>query len=308
MCFSHRSDEFQELYKEVSERLCHLTGYKNVVFTQGSASSAIETVLSSVLHEDSRLLILVNGEFANRAHKMASFYTKNIEIVQDVPALCRELSAAKYDFCFAVQFETSLSIFNELTEAAALCQAQNCHLLSDVVSAFPYYEPPKSKILLATSSKQLRGLPAMGLIFFDDLSDLCLLERSNYLNLKKYVDYSNKNQTPHTSLIPQFDSLNNALKELDVAKLRRSVTENAKTLIKGLQSHVLNEQICPVVTFKVSDAHTIVEHLRKAGISIYHNMFYMNYYVQVGCFNYDSPANYEELNDLLAAMDPVVWA
>jgi aspartate aminotransferase-like enzyme len=307
LLFSHRSSEFEQLFAETRQRLLNLAGYQNVVFTQGSASSAIETVLSSILVSDSKLLILVNGEFARRAAKMASFYTRHVKEVNSLESLLSALENQSFDYCFVVQFETSLSIFNELKKIEALCLLRNVHLIADVVSAFPYYEPPRAKFLITSSSKQLRGLPAMGLIFYDQISDLTMVERSNYLNLAKYIDYANKNQTPHTSLIPQFDSLNQALAGLNLKALRANISRNALTLTEGLEDHVVNERVCPVVTLKVRDADSIVEKLRLEGISVYHNRYYMDYFIQIGCFNYESQEVYTDLNQLLRSIGSTMW-
>jgi aspartate aminotransferase-like enzyme len=300
--YSHRSGEFQVLYKEVSAKLCDLAGYKHVVLTQGSASSAVETVLSSVLTAESKILVLVNGEFGRRAAAMAAFYTQSVSQVATLAELLDKLEVENFDFCFVVQFETSLSIFNDLAAVQTVCVTKNVHLIADAVSAFPFYEPPKAKFLITSSSKQLRGLPALGVIFFDDITDLNLVERSNYLNLKRYIDYSLKNQTPHTSLMPQFDSLNQELTKLNVVELRKQIRSNALMLTSALENLVLNEPICPVVTLKIENAEVVVEKLRQAGISVYHNLFYMNYYIQVGCFNYDDSSVYAELGQLIASL------
>jgi len=299
LSYSHRSDEFKFLYSEVSARLLQISGYRSVVMTQGSASSAIETVLSSVLKRDSRILILVNGEFGKRAARMASYCTRLVTRVGDFDSLIASLRATKYDFCFVVQFETSLSIFNRLGEVSELCKENGVHLIVDAVSAFPYYETPNAKFVISTSSKQLKGLPALGLIFFNDVSDLDLVERSDYLNLKKVIEYSRKGQTQHTALIPQIDSLNKSLSDLVVDDLRRSITRNAQILVEGLEEKTINERVCPVVTFDARDPERVVRSLRARGISLYHNPFYAKQYIQVGCFNYDAGEEYGELNHLL---------
>lgn len=299
LLFSHRSNEFRKLYADTSTHLLKISGYTNVVMTQGSASSALETVLSSVLKSNSRLLMLVNGEFARRALQMATFCTDAIVQVADRQSLLQMLETDQFDFCFVVQFETSLSIHNDLKEIEEICLRKHVHLIVDAVSAFPYYAPPQAKFLLSTSSKQLGGLPAMGLVFYNDLDQIKLVERSDYLNLRKYITYSDSDQTPHTALIPQIDSLNNALQHLNVEQLRTNICRNALALTEGLDSAVVNERVAPVVTLRVRKPAELVNSLRGAGISLYYNQFYMNEYIQVGCFNYPDAAPYLELNECL---------
>ncbi len=308
LTYSHRSPEFESLYGEVRSRLLSMSGFRNVVFTQGSASSAVETVFCSVLQPSSRLLMLVNGEFGRRAAHVAGLYTNCVTEVTSIESLLNKLKTQDFDFCYVVQFETSLSVYNELHEVETLCQLRQVNLIVDAVSAYPFYALPRARFAITSSSKQLRGLPAMGLIFYDSVEDLQLLERASYLNLKKYIEYGFKNQTPHTSLIPQFESLSQSLSTFDIESHRRSVCDNALALTHGLMDYVVNEPICPVVTFAVKDVEAIVQALSAEGICAYFNQFYMSAFIQIGCFNYDSTDAYVALNRSLFALKHLLRA
>ena len=280
--FSHRSDEFRAVYQKTSLLLSELSGYKNVIFTQGSASSAIETVLSSTLSEDTFVAVVVNGEFGKRAAKTAAYYSKNVKVYDDLSKIGDE------EVCFVVQFETSNSHYNDLTKFKF-----SGKLIVDAVSAFPYYPIPQADFLITSSSKQLQGLPAMGIVFYNDLPKL--IQRSDYLNLSKYVEYGQRQETPHTSLMPQFFSLYESLKSFDLKSFRDMVRLNSVALTKGLEKFIVNEKETPVVTLRLN----VKEELAKRGFFVYKNESYMEDCIQVSCFNYNDVSVYDSLNRIL---------
>jgi aspartate aminotransferase-like enzyme len=144
----------------------------------------------------------------------------------------------------------------------------------------------------------------MGLIFYDSIDDLDLLNRSDYLSLQKYQAYATNHQTPHTSLIPQFYSLFLALENMNLPTYRNQIIENSLALTEGLADLVLNEHICPVVTLSVKDTETFLSKLSRQNISLYQNPAYENSHIQVGCFNYDSTENYARLNRIIHSFRP----
>jgi 2-aminoethylphosphonate-pyruvate transaminase len=308
--FSHRDTDFGVMYGEVVEKLLQLvydSHYNDVILTQGSASSAIETVLSSVLIPDSKILMLVNGSFGKRAKEMAQFNTANIIIAEDVNDCEDALETEKgITHFFAVQFETSVSKYNHICPLLSICKTQGIVSIVDSVSAFPYYGFTETypDFLITSASKQLGTIPAMGIIFYDKNKNIPLFEKSDYLNLKKYMEYSLKKQTPHTSLIPQFISLYNQLiaKFYDGTKIRQNrhkIIRNAIILTEGLADNVVNDAISPVVTIQVKNTAEVVRRLNTDGIKVYYNLFYMKDYIQVSTFNYDSIEPYLTLNKYL---------
>ena len=281
--FSHRSPEFRYVYQKTASLLLGLSGYQNVVFAQGSASSAIETVFSSTLKENTSIAVVVNGEFGRRAAKMASYYSKKVEVVDSLAKVKNQ------EFCFVVQFETSNSYYNSDLFNFKFAGK----LIVDAVSAFPYYSTPQADFVITSSSKQLSGLPAMGIIFYNDLPEL--IERSDYLNLAKYVEYGQKNETPHTALMPQFFSLYDYLSKLNVSFYRRRIYLNATVLTSGLNEYVVNNSKAPVITFNLNAK----EYLQKMGYCVYKNETYTKNGIQISCFNYEDEKVYHEINKLL---------
>lgn len=308
--FSHRDEEFSDLIVSVKEKLLDISHYYNdIIMTQGSASSAIETIFSSLFKKESKILVFANGAFGNRAIVMADFYSQRVDVTTTLNGTREALRKKDYDFFFSVQFETSLSLYNNLEELLFICKNKKIVTIVDAVSSFPYYELQKVDFLITSSAKQLGGLPVMGLIFYDKEKEYELQENSDYLSFKKYKQYSLKNQTPHTSLIPQILSLDKSLNEnikgnnIDGLFFKNSIFNNCQTLVQGLEDCVLNTAIAPVITFKVKDTEKVIEHLHSLGIKTYFNLFYMKDYIQVSTFNYtDNQEPYRELNEVLRGL------
>ena len=294
--FSHRDKDFFELYKSIESKLLSFSDYYNkVIFAQGSASSAIETVLGSVLKKDnSKILILNNGSFANRSLKVSEKYCYDISVVKTVEEALEALDNYHYTHFFAVQFETSLSIHNDLTKILERCKELYITSIIDSVSAFPYYKIPECDFLITSSAKQLGGMPVMGIIFFNSDKHYYLVDNNEYLNLKTYIEYSLKYQTPHTSLIPQFLSLNKELETFSVEKNKINIENNCNVFSNSF--NFVNERYCPVLTLKVKDTERVVKVLNEKGFKVYYNLFYMKDYIQIGMFNYNSTKPYKLLN------------
>ena len=307
--FSHRDKEFSDLMVEVKSLLLEMAPeYNDVILTQGSASSAIETVFSSLFGKKDKVLILANGAFGNRAASMADYYSNDVEVVNTEEGAMERLSEGDIKYFFAVQFETSLSLYNDLTDHIIFCKNNGVVSIIDAVSAFPFTKVGKPDFLITSSAKQLGGIPVMGVIFYDVNKEYELKETTDYLSFKKYKQYSLKNQTPHTSLIPQILSLKKSLEDLfstQIARInfRSAIIANSKDLTEGLEDCILNSPIAPVITFKVKDTKSVVQYLHSKGIKTYFNLFYMKDYIQVSTFNYlESEVPYRELNEVLRGL------
>jgi 2-aminoethylphosphonate-pyruvate transaminase len=70
-----RDREFLEIVRSIRRRLLELghvaRGDYEAVLMQGSGTSAVESVISSVLPRDGKLLVLINGAYGHRMAKIA---------------------------------------------------------------------------------------------------------------------------------------------------------------------------------------------------------------------------------------------
>lgn len=284
--FSHRSPEFKQLYKDTKRKLrerFNIPDKYNILFTQGSGTSAIETVLSCLVgfprwHS--------TGIFTERAIKIADSYMRPDYVGNRV-------------YHYYTQFETARSSYfcpdYRLDEDIAQVDPDGT-LVVDCVSGFGFYPlPDAANVIIASSSKILGGLPVMGIILYDTKAYARFDHRGDYLNILNYINHDKKNETPHTSLIPQLISLNKALNDIISPS---QIEENCRAL-HSERFEYIGEKVAPVISIKVSDPIEWVGKFRKYNAEIYFNPNYMKDYFQVSMFNYRDPIYYQFIREVL---------
>jgi aspartate aminotransferase-like enzyme len=269
--FSHRSKEFSRLVESVENKLrktFKLSKEWLIIFTQGSGSSAIETVIQS-LQGLMHIKVIENGTFGHRAKELVDKY--------------------KLD---NVLFETSKSLYDD-----NIYRGNNL-VIVDMVSALGYYPiPENADIVISSSSKILSGLPVMGIVFIKKKALKYFKKKKGYLDLKTYLDiYDSDKQTPNTPLLPQFISLDKAL---DNIITKKQIDKNCEALkIENKDMEVIGDK-CPVKTIKVKDINKVLNEFKKYNIEVYYNPKYMGNYFQISMFNYRDTKYYELIKDIL---------
>lgn len=309
--WSHRSPQFSKIFLDTKDMLEEMVGMR-VAIIQGSASAAIESVLEGLGLVPKRVLVLNNGAFAQRVVDRLNRQGFSVKEAKTVEEAIAELEGndspeayfhAVYAAVYAVQFETSNSIYNDLQGLSRICKTNELLFIVDAVSAFPFYCPPEADVLVLSSSKQLRGLPVLGIVAYRDEMELRFEKTGGYLCLKKAIEYGKSGQTPHTSLIPQVLSLWDSLKCKSWKPYVRRIKDNAKILTQGLEEMVIGEKVAPVITLEMRQVDIALQHLQKRGLDVYYNATYSGHRIQVSCFNYKEAAPYVQLNDALDELE-----
>lgn len=300
--YSHRSSDFVQLYLSTVAMLEDWTKRK-VVLIQGSASAAIESVLEGMGLAHKRVLVVNNGSFAQRVVDRLNRIGFSVDETETVAvAFNLLLDTTAYQAVYVVQFETSNSTLNQTDELGALCRTQNIPLIVDAVSAFPYYNfPGTADVTILSSSKQLRGLPVLGIVAYREELEEGFEKTNSYLDLSKAIEYGKKGQTPHTSLIPQVHSLWKSLIEKSWEPYVSNIGMNAMTVGEQLDDVLVGEKVAPVLTIQTKDANEVVRRLSRLGLDVYYNPAYSGNRIQVSCFNYGT-LPYDELNEALLGL------
>jgi aspartate aminotransferase-like enzyme len=294
--FHHRSDKFKSVYREKCNVIQNYlnTKYKTLL-VQGSGTSSIEAAINGLVRPHFVVLLLNNGTFSNRiAEILKNFdvYVINAATIEDAQDILKD---THIDIFISVLFETSVSKLNNIYDIVTYCNDKNILSIVDMVSALGYYEIPKASIICSSTSKILRGLPSLGLLLIDANILNLIQDNGFYLNLKRIISYSDNNETPHTSLIPQILSIkseNFFNKEL--------INKNCLEIIPG-KFELIGERFAPVLTLKYQSQESlkkVLSVLEQKEISIYYNSNYMSDVVQIGMFN-GKATEYSELNTLL---------
>ncbi|MBX2922216.1 MAG: 2-aminoethylphosphonate--pyruvate transaminase [Chitinophagaceae bacterium] len=171
-----RDHAFMEAVKEIREGLLRLAhapkeeGYECVII-QGSGTFGVESVISSVLGENDRLLILANGAYGERIVKMAKIHKLDHEILRfeedaitspdEVANYLAQHTAITHVAC--IHSETTTGLFNPVGEIGEICKKYNKVFIVDAMSSFGGVTMDMVAMnidfLISSSNKCIEGVP-----------------------------------------------------------------------------------------------------------------------------------------------------
>ena len=143
---------------------------------QGSGTFAVESMLGSLLPENSKAIVLANGAYGQRCARTLS-YLKRQHVVIDkgdyLPPRGEELAQALRDdpeitHVVAIHCETSSGILNPLEEISEVADAAGKLLLIDSMSAFGALPVTTARLtfeaLVSSANKCIEGVPGFGFV------------------------------------------------------------------------------------------------------------------------------------------------
>ncbi len=209
-----REEEFGALVLWIQEQLCTFVGTKEntqCVLVGGSGTAAVEMVISSVIPQNSALIVINNGAYAERIIKIASIY--HIEVIDFPSPTDKEVDYTALEECIvhnkkllaqknktlshmaAIHHETTSGLLNNMKKLGSICNTHAISLISDAMSSFAAIpidmESDNIEYVIASSNKNLQGMAGIGIALCntDALENTKTIEKRNlYLNL--YDQYS----------------------------------------------------------------------------------------------------------------------
>jgi 2-aminoethylphosphonate-pyruvate transaminase len=175
-----RDSEFLGIVEEIRELLVELGGASvndyTAVLMQGSGTFGIESVLSSVIPADGKLLVLVNGAYGERIVKMAGIHRIQTAVLRfpehtspDENQLDDALKTdASITHVAVVHCETTTGILNPVESYGEIVRQHKRHYFVDAMSSFGAY-PIKMKswgidYLVSSANKNLEGVPGFSFV------------------------------------------------------------------------------------------------------------------------------------------------
>ena len=244
----HRRPAFEKLYSDIRLNLLKLfhgekDEYTTVVIS-GSGTSSNETVLSSVVDRNKKVLLISNGEFGNRLKEIINCYGIGLSLLEykwaeypDLKEIENELKKDKdISLISMVYHETSTGMINPVHEVGKLAQKYNKMYHIDAISAIGGEDVnvKRDDIDFCT------GVPNKAVGGQTGVSFICVRRanirrienvprRNIYLNLQHHIREAEKhNQTPNTPSVTMFLTLNKALKVLFEEGIQRRIRRYQK--------------------------------------------------------------------------------
>jgi 2-aminoethylphosphonate-pyruvate transaminase len=252
----HRYEEFELLFHYTCQKLLKLLAadsntFATALFT-GSGTMANETVLSSAFTRYDKVLVVSNGDFGERlAHILITHHIPIAHLKLDwFTPIDPEQVLKKFEFEKAsaialVAMETSTGMLNPVHEIRILLereQYENIPMFVDAISAIGYENvlDKGSSPMYITSvlNKALEGPPGLSFACVTrTVLDVqtCQSPDSIYLDLFRYLDFSNRRQTPTTPSVSHVKALNLALEHLDIETI-----EGRRTRYSNLTEVLVN--------------------------------------------------------------------
>ncbi len=171
-------------YKQITQRirrnllkLAHVTEEDyTVVLMQGSGTFGVESVLTSVVGENDKLLIIANGAYGERMtdiceHAKISYMTYEVEYDQILSARKVEMILKENpDITHAamVHSETTSGILNDIEAVTKVVKAAGKTMIVDAMSSFGGVDIEVGKLgidfIISSANKCIQGVPGFSFI------------------------------------------------------------------------------------------------------------------------------------------------
>jgi 2-aminoethylphosphonate-pyruvate transaminase len=225
----HRESEFFDLQDEIRRRL--LAVYEldpeqwSAVLLTGSGTAAVESMLTALVPDDGKVLIIENGVYGERMTQIAARYGVAHGIVRHDWLAGIDLAAVEarlddepgFTHVAVVHHETTTGRLNSLAGLDRLCRDRGIHVLVDGVSSFGAewidFGSPSRSAVAATANKCLHGVPGVAFVVVrrDQLDRA--VARSYYLDLARLGHLQDRRDTPFTPAVHACYALAEALAE-----------------------------------------------------------------------------------------------
>src|SRR5215472_5097928 len=175
-----RDREFLQTVREIRDRLLRIGGAASpdyeCVLMQGSGTFAIESVISSAIPRDGRLLALVNGAYGRRIAQIARVHgieTLTLDIAENrritPDAVAERLAALNgVTHVAVIHCETTTGILNPVEEIGAVVERAGAAYIVDAMSSFGAipvdFAAARIDFLISSANKCIEGVPGFGFV------------------------------------------------------------------------------------------------------------------------------------------------
>lgn len=266
-----RDYAFMNAVKEIRNGLLNMAkvskekGYECVII-QGSGTFGVESVISSVIGEKDKLLVLANGAYGERIAKMSKIHRLNHEVVRfDEDAIVTPDAVEKFlttnkdiTHVACIHSETTTGLFNPIGAIGDVCKKYGKVFIVDAMSSFGGVVMDMAALnidfLVSSSNKCIEGVPgfAFALCKRQELEKAKGQARSLSLDIyDQWAGLEANGQfrfTPPTLSIMAFQQ---AMKELEIeggvpAREKRYKT-NKSTLDEGMHRMGFKQYLNPEI-------------------------------------------------------------
>ncbi len=296
-------DDYKQITQEIRKELLKLAHVSEedytVVLMQGSGTFGVESVLTSVIGEDEKLLIAANGAYGNRMASIAEhakidyvLYEEDFDKVPDAGKIAEYLDEdAKITHVVMVHSETTSGILNDIESVAKAVKERGKTFIVDAMSSFGGVDIQVGELgidfIISSANKCIQGVPGFSFIICrrDKLMESKGKARSLSLDLYDQWETMEKDGkwrfTSPTHVVLAFRQ---ALRELEeeggIEKRQERYEKNNQILIEnlaelGIRPYVGADVQGPIITtFYYPEHHNfsfqdMYQYIKERGYAIY---------------------------------------
>lgn len=305
MLFDHCTwdDDYKAITQDIRKSLLGLAHVAEedytVVLMQGSGTFGVESVLTSVLGEEDKLLIIANGAYGERMEDIAKHakipYAIHYEVYYKVPDAQKiaEILDTNPDITHVsmVHSETTSGILNDIENVAKVVKARNKTMIVDAMSSFGGVDIPVGEwgidFIISSANKCIQGVPGFSFIIADRQKLIESKGKARSLSLDLYDQWETMEKdgkwrfTSPTHVVLAFSqALKEMAKEGGIEARSKRYTNNNKLLIEkmaelGIRPYIDAEHQGPIITtfyypenhkFSFNEMYT---YIKERGYAIY---------------------------------------
>lgn len=201
-----RDADFITVVRSIRESLLAIGGAEpggdyECVLMQSGGTFTIESVISSAIPRDGRLLVAVNGAYGCRIAQTARVHGIEVETVNVLEnrriaaaEVSDRLHASAFSHVAVVHCETTTGIVNPIEEIGAAVAASRAAFIVDGMSSFGAIpvslEAAHADFLLSSANKCIEGVPGFGFILARRNALLAAKGRARTLSLGLYAPWA----------------------------------------------------------------------------------------------------------------------
>lgn len=300
-----RDAGFIELVHEIRRRLLELgevdDGTYEAVLMQGSGTFGVESVLSSVIPRDGKLLVAANGAYGRRMADIArtlgiatatilSPESQPIDPAQIEERLARDRAITHLG---VIHCETTTGILNPVEPIGHLARAYRCALLVDAMSSFAGVPIDLRgwgiDFLVSSANKCIQGVPGFSFVLARRNLMLEAEGRSHSVSLDLVSQWKAMEATGQFRFTPPTHALlafSKALEELEaeggIAARASRYAENQAILLAGMQALGFQTLLAPQYQSHIITAFRYFAHRKFSFHEFYERLSHKGFVIYPG--------------------------
>ncbi len=296
-------DDYKQITQKIRRELLELAHVSEkdytVVLMQGSGSFGVESVITSVVGDDEKLLIVANGAYGERMVDIAEHarisYALYEEEYDKIPSAERVEKLLEEDPAIThvamVHSETTSGILNDIASVAEVVKAAGKTMIVDAMSSFGGVDIEVGKLgidfIISSANKCIQGVPGFSFIICNRQKLMESAGKARSLSLDLYDQWKTMEKdgkwrfTSPTHTVLAFAKAMEELKEEGGIPARsKRYYDNNRLLIRkmkemGIQAYIGEEHPGPIITtFFYPEHHNfsfqeMYEFIKERGYAIY---------------------------------------